>query len=68
MNTSMNIHKATSIAVRQKYFDGVSNFWLTELTIKTETGEFRLAVMGEEPLAIEGAEHINHVASDEVEA
>lgn len=66
MYTSMNVHHATAIAVRSQYIDGVSQFWVTALTVTTEGGEFSLSVMSKEPLQIEGSEHVNHVASPEV--
>ncbi len=66
MYSSMNVHNAVSIAARSRYLDGVSQLWLTVLTIETEGGEFILSVMSKEPLQIEGSEHVNHVASPEV--
>jgi hypothetical protein len=67
ITTSTNVHNVTALKVKSKEFTGMNPFWSTEVTVTDKDGhEFIFSFFSAEPLAIEGAEHVNAVASSEV--
>jgi hypothetical protein len=66
ITTSTNVHNVTDLKVRSKEFTGINPFWSTEVTVTDKDGrEFLFSFFSAEPIAIEGAEHVNAVASTE---
>lgn len=62
MNSSMNLHRVTSIKAVMQEANG--HKW-TDLTFTTEDGgRFSLAVHSKDWLPIEGSGHINHVMQE----
>jgi hypothetical protein len=65
MNTSTDIHRVGSIVVRTgSVMNG--HIW-TEFTFIAEGGEYTVTAYSKKPLEIEGASHVNHIASGEPE-
>lgn len=66
ITTTTNIHGVTALKVKSKEFTGLNPFWSTEVTGTDKDGrEFSFSFFSREPLTIEGAEHVNAVASKE---
>jgi hypothetical protein len=66
ITTSTNVHNVAALRVRRIEFTGVNPFWSTEVTGTDKDGrEFIFSFFSKEPLTIEGAEHVNAVASTE---
>lgn len=66
ISTTTNVHNVTALKVKSKEFTGMNPFWSTEVTGTDKDGrEFTFSFFSREPLAIEGADHVNAVASTE---
>lgn len=65
---SLDVHHVTQISAETKLIgEGPSAFYVTKLRLRAEDGSETLvtAFTGDEVLAIEGSDHVNHLASDE---
>lgn len=62
MHTSFMAHGITSISVRSTTISAKT--WTTTLVAMNDNGSiFELTLFSNKPLEIEGADHVNHVAS-----
>lgn len=67
LHCTTNIHRVTSISVEAKFLN--NGVYITTFCFQGEDGDRQeITTFSKGPLVIEGAEHVNFVASDEVAA
>lgn len=68
IHSTTNIHHVARIQVRVVNFPDPSGFVSTTFTLTNDDGgEVSFSAFSKQPLAIEGSDHVNHVASGERE-